>query len=233
MASAVGRGALRGPCFFWGQNNLQNPFYRTVVYVDGFNFYYGAVRGTRYKWLDPVALFRKVLGAQNSVVAVKYFTARVQPTSNDPDVNVRQDTYLRALQAHCPLVELHYGHFLRHEVRMEHVNPPPPSVNVWKNEEKGSDVNLALHVLNDAWQDTYDCAVIVSNDSDLAESLRLVKTQHRKIIGVVTPGAPTRKTSRQLSQYADFVKTIRTWILESSQLPDPIPGTTIHKPTKW
>ena len=212
---------------------MQKPLYRTVVYVDGFNFYYGAVRGTRYKWLDPVALFGKVLGAQNAIVTVKYFTARVQPTPNDPEVNVRQDAYLRALQAHCPLVELHYGHFLRHEVRMEHANPPPQSVSVWKNEEKGSDVNLALHVLNDAWRDAYDCAVIVSNDSDLAESLRLVKTQHRKIIGVVTPGAPTRKTSRQLSQYADFVKTIRTWMLESSQLPDPIPGTTIRKPTKW
>jgi len=36
--------------------------YRTIVYVDGFNFYYGEVRGTPWKWLDPVALFRKVLG---------------------------------------------------------------------------------------------------------------------------------------------------------------------------
>ncbi len=88
---------------------------------------------------------------------------------------------------------------------MEHVNPPPPSVQVWKNEEKGSDVNLALHVLNDAWLDAYDCAVIVSNDSDLAESLRLVKSRHSKLIGLVTPGAPARKTSRQLRQYADFV----------------------------
>ena len=92
---------------------------------------------------------------------------------------------------------------------------------------------LALHVLNDAWQDAYDCAVIVPNDSALAESLRLVKIQHRKTIGVVTPGAPTRKTSRQLSQHADFVKPIRTWMLKASQLPDPIPGTTIHKPTNW
>ena len=78
-------------------------------------------------------------------------------------------------------------------------------------------------------KDAYDCAVIVSNDSDLAESLRLVKAQHRKLIGLVTPGVPTRKTSRQLSQYADFVKPIRTWMLQSSQLPDPIPGTTILK----
>lgn len=212
---------------------MSKPPHRTIVYIDGFNFYYGVVRGTRWKWLDPQALFSKVLGPQNRLEKVKYFTARVQPSPRDPDVNVRQDTYLRALQAHCPLVGLHYGHFLRHRVRMEHASPPPLSVDVWKNEEKGSDVNLALHVLNDAWQDAYDCAVIVSNDSDLAESLRLVKAQHGKVIGLVTPGAPTRRTSRQLSQYADFVRPIRTGMLQSSQLPNPIPGTTIHKPPAW
>lgn len=44
----------------------------------------------------------------------------MQPSPGDPNVNVRQDTYLRALQAHCPLVELYYGHFLRHRIPMEH-----------------------------------------------------------------------------------------------------------------
>jgi uncharacterized LabA/DUF88 family protein len=212
---------------------MNKPPHRTIVYVDGFNFYYGAVRGTSWKWLDPVAMFQKVAGPQNNIVQVKYFTARVQPSASDPDVNVRQDTYLRAVAAYCPLIELHFGHFLRHRVRMEHANPPPASVEVWKNEEKGSDVNLALQLLNDAWQGAYDCAVVVSNDSDLAEALMLVKQQHRKLIGLVTPGAPTRKTSRQLSKYADFVKPIRTWMLQQSQLPDPIPGTKIHKPANW
>ncbi len=94
-------------------------------------------------------------------------------------------------------------------------------------------MNLALHVLNDAWRNAYDCAVIVSNDSDLAESLRLVKAQNHKLIGLITPGAPGRKTSRQLSQCANFIKPIRTWMLEQSQLPDTIPGTTIHKPAGW
>jgi len=212
---------------------MQRPLYRTIIYVDGFNFYYGAVRGTPWKWLDPVALYKKVLGPQNKLVKIKYFTARVQPSPSDPNVNNRQNTYLLALQAYCPLIELHYGHFLRHKVTMEHANPPPLAVDVWKNEEKGSDVNLALHVLNDAWQNTYDCAVIVSNDSDLAESLRLVKAQNHKLIGLVTPGSPSRKTSYQLKQYADFVSPIRTWMLKSSQLPTPIPGTTIHKPPNW
>src|SRR5437660_1029850 len=41
------------------------PRHRTIVYVDGFNFYYGAARGTPWKWLDPVVLFGKVLGPQD------------------------------------------------------------------------------------------------------------------------------------------------------------------------
>ncbi|EQD56608.1 hypothetical protein B1B_09011, partial [mine drainage metagenome] len=61
---------------------------------------------------------------------VKYFTARVRPSPSDPNVNVRQDTYLRALWAHCALLELYYGHFLRHRISMEHANPPPARVTV-------------------------------------------------------------------------------------------------------
>lgn len=207
--------------------------YRTIVYVDGFNFYYGAVRDTPWKWLDPVSLFQKLLGPQNDLIKVRYFTARVQPSASDPDANVRQDAYLRALQAHCPMIQLHFGHFLRHPVRMANVNPPPKTVEVWKTEEKGSDVNLALHLLNDAWLDSYDCAVVVSNDSDLAESMCLVKAQTRKLLGLVTPGAPLRKTSRELREHADFVRPIRRWMLEQSLLPDPILGTTIRKPASW
>jgi len=70
---------------------MTKPSYRTIVYVDGFNFYYGEVRGTPWKWLDPGALFQKLLGPQNSLTKIKYYTARVQPTPRDPSVHVRQD----------------------------------------------------------------------------------------------------------------------------------------------
>ena len=222
----------------WVKNHMANA-YRTIVYVDGLNFYYGEVRGTPWKWLNPESLFREILRPQNKLIRIKYFTARVAPTSRDPHVNLRQDAYLRALEVYCPLLELYYGHFLRHAISMENAHPPPERVEVWRNEEKGSDVNLALHVLNDAWRDAYDCAVIVSNDSDLAESLRLVRQERHKIIGLIAPGANSRKkqdrreTSKELKQYADFTRPIYAWMLEKSQLPDSIPGTNIHKPTDW
>ena len=207
---------------------------KTIVYIDGFNLYYGQLRKTPHKWLDPLKLFQQVLGSQNDIVEIKYFTARVKPTSSNPDIHNRQNAYFRALQAHCPLVKLHLGHFLRHKVRMENASPPPATWEVWKTEEKGSDVNMALHILNDAWLDAYDCAVVVSNDSDLCEALSLVKKHHKnKIVGLVTPGAPERKTSRQLAEHVDFQRPIRTSAVEASQLPSPIPGTTITKPLSW
>ena len=212
---------------------MANSRLRTIVYIDGFNFYYGQLKDSPYKWLDLTKLFNTVLGDKNNLVKIKYFTARVQPTERDPQINNRQDTYFRALEAHCPGVETHFGHFLRHKVFAENANPPPNKIEIFKTEEKGSDVNLALHALNDAWTNAYDCAVIVSNDSDLAMALQLVKEQHNKVIGLITPGAPKRNPSWQLRRYASFTKVIRPWALEKSLLPNPIPHTEITKPKSW
>lgn len=206
---------------------------RTFVYVDGFNLYYGALKRTSWKWLDLVALFKTVLQQHHDILKVKYFTARVSGVPSDQSKPQRQDVYLRALQRFRPEVEVHFGHFLGHRVRAPLAQPlgGRHTAEVVKTEEKGSDVNLAVHLLNDRWLDSYDCGVVVSNDSDIAEAMRLVREQHGKRIGLVTPR--TRKPSQQLKKHADFVRRIRANGLRHSQLPDPIPGTTIRKPAAW
>lgn len=70
---------------------------RTFVYVDGFNLYYGALKGSSWKWLDLVALFDNMLQSHHRIVTVKYFTARVSGTSADQSKPQRQDMDLRAL----------------------------------------------------------------------------------------------------------------------------------------
>ena len=105
------------------------------------------------------------------------------------------------------------------------------TAEVTKTEEKGSDVNLAVHLLNDAWLDAYDCAVVVTNDSDIAEAMRLVRQHHAKRVGLVTPGAG--RPSRQLMAHADFARRARRNAKGGSQLPDSIPGTSIRKPAVW
>jgi uncharacterized LabA/DUF88 family protein len=205
---------------------------RTSVYIDGFNFYHGAVKDTPYKWLDFSTLFRHLLSPKNQIISIKYFTALVSGKF-DPDQPIRQKTFLRAIQKYIPQLSVYYGHFLSHEIFAPLAKPEGNKrfVRIIKTEGKGSDVKLAIHILNDAWLDLYDCVVIVSNDSDLAESLRLVKEQHNKIIGLITPGKG--HPSRELLKYADFTKRIRKGVLAISQLPNPIPGTTIYKPKVW
>ena len=80
-----------------------------------------------------------------------YFTAHVKSLPNSPDAPARQQIYLRALRTLRNL-EIIYGHFLSHHVRMPLANPglgQPKTVEVIKTEEKGSDVNLAIHLLHD------------------------------------------------------------------------------------
>ena len=206
---------------------------RTFVYVDGFNLYYGALKGTRWKWLDLPALFAKVLLSHHDILKVKYFTARVSGTPVDPSKPQRQDVYLRALRRYRPEVEVYFGHFLRHRVRAPLAQPvgSQRSADVIRTEEKGSDVNLAVHLLNDSWLDAYDCAVVVSNESDIAEAMRLVRKHHAKRIGLITPGSA--KPSRELMVHADFSRHTRSNALQRSQLPDPIPGTNIRRPVPW
>ena len=96
---------------------------QTIVYVDGFNFYYGAVKRTPYKWLNLEAMCQRLL-PRDQIVKIRYFTARVNDRQDDPQFASRQDTYLRAL-ATLPLVEIHYGHFLTRAVRLPRVNGRP------------------------------------------------------------------------------------------------------------
>ena len=88
---------------------------RTNVYIDGFNLYYGLLRGSQYKWLNLEALFDSLL-PRNQIQSILYFTAKVEARPNDLDLPVRQAAYLRAL-ATLPRVEIHFGTFLSSCVR--------------------------------------------------------------------------------------------------------------------
>ena len=205
---------------------------KTIIYIDGFNFYYGAVKNTACKWLDFHALASKLLAPHHQITGIKYFTAKVSGRG-DPQRPQRQDSYLRALSAHIPVLSIHLGHFLTHEVSMPLVTPVNGQrmVKVWKTEEKGSDVNLAAHIVNDAWANACDCIVLLSNDSDIAEALRLARLQG-KTVGVMCPTRAAHP-SAELIRHAHFVKRIRSAVLVNSQLPNPIPRTAIHKPAGW
>jgi len=105
---------------------------------------------------------------------------------------------------------------------------------VIKTEEKGSDVNLASHLLLDAFRQRCDTVVIISNDSDLTEPVRIARYELGVRVGVINPH-PAKKRSRVLSADASFFKQLRATALAASQFPTPMHDATgtFHKPTGW
>ena len=201
------------------------------VYIDGFNLYYGATKDTPYKWLNLHQLCINMLPNDN-LTAIKYFTARVNARPHDPQQPVRQQIYLRALRT-LPNFSIIYGHFLTHKCRMV-LTGVTPIQKVWvdKTEEKGSDVNLAAHLLMDGFKNLYEVAVLITNDSDLAEPVRMVKEELKLGIGILNPHP---QHSQQLKKLATFIKRIRQSDLIAAQFPPALMDAkgNFTKPPSW
>ena len=189
---------------------------RTRIYIDGFNFYYGLLKRTRYKWLDVPSLFeRQILPSilyrsnpnQDPVemvlqeCAVKYFTAPIlESLASGPDSVSSQAVYHNALRKHSPgRISLIMGGYsvypaTQHFISEEDPNRQPrlcPKISVWKVEEKRTDVNMALHAYDDAINDEVDQVVIVTNDTDLTLALELIRKRCPKVtVGLVIPAKP-------------------------------------------
>ncbi len=205
---------------------------RTIVYVDGFNLYYRRLKGTSYRWLNLEAMCHYLL-PDNQVDRINYYTARI----TDADRFSRQDVYLRAL-ATLPSVSMTYGRYLQHTVKRPLANPSsenPRYVDVIDNEEKGSDVNLATHLVLDGARNAFDVAVVISNDSDLQEPVRVVRHELGKAVGIVSPVDGNRPINPQLQEHASFVKRIREWVLMKSLFPEVMSddGGVFYCPPKW
>ncbi len=206
---------------------------KTFVYVDGFNLYYGAVKDTPFKWLDIRRLCQLLL-PRHRIERIKYFTARVTGRRGDPTQPTRQAVFLRAL-ATLPNFEIIYGHFLSNETYMPLAEPRlggPKYAKVIRTEEKGSDVNLATHLIRDAFRREFEAAVLITNDSDLREPVRIVRRELGYIVGILNPH---KRTSRALAGEASFVRQIRRGVLKASQLPPELRDQhgVIRKPKHW
>jgi len=117
------------------------------------------------------------------------------------------------------------------------VTPPRPIslasyVTVWDTEEKGSDVSLASFMLVDGFKCPYEVAVVASDDSDLLDPVRLIRSELGLKVGVVRVRAHRASVFRA---EVDFVRSVRRWHFATCQLPDVIdvPGGSIRRPEGW
>jgi len=203
---------------------------RVSVYIDGFNLYFGLrAAGLRPSyWLDVHALSLALLKPGQNLTAVKYFTARVSPSANDPHQHIRQNTYLEALQTRQD-TSLYFGHYLDKSVTCRNCQAR------WnKPEEKMTDVNIAMEMLADAFLDRFDTAILISGDSDLTAPIQKIRalTPAKRVVVAFPP----KRVSERLKKEANAWFHIGRDKIRQSQLPDPVRkpnGVLLLKPVSW
>jgi uncharacterized LabA/DUF88 family protein len=212
---------------------------RTVVYIDGFNLYHGLREASwkRYCWLDLNAMAQRVLSGCEQLTAVKYFTSRVRGAQpgDSPRMGAKRDAkrarqsiYLDALRSHCGIRPIE-GRFNKRDKSCFDCGV------MWIDfEEKKTDVNIALSLVLDAFDNHFDRAVLMSGDADLVPAVKEVKRRFpTKRVAVVHP---PRRTSGELGATAGDVRFLTEQLLIDSQLPDQVAGangTLLQKPPQW
>ena len=200
---------------------------RAIAYIDGFNLYYGlrSKAWKRFYWLNLQRLASLLLKPDQTLVRTKYFTSIV----NYPeDKNRRQNTYLDALRTLRDL-DIYYGQFLAETVTCSQCGHTYRT-----HHEKMTDVNIAVELLSDAYQDRFDVALLVSADGDLVgliRSLRQLYPQKRLVV-VFPPG----RYSNALKDVANACLHITANVLSRSLFADQVTnaaGITLRRPGKW
>ena len=213
---------------------------RAIAYIDGYNLYYGLLKGTPHKWLDLWSFARTLLLPHIDLIAVKYFTAPIRTYPYDLAASDRQKIYLQAIDA-IGNVEVVHGFYSKNKALAPFADPQCASCNVThdgfvpivKLEEKRSDVNLAVSLVSDAALGKADCFAVITGDSDQVGAIEAVRRLFGKQTIVFNPHSTE---SRHLKIAASYYKNIPRDLPAQCQLPDIIPlpnGHTIHRPPAW
>ena len=199
---------------------------RVIAYIDGFNLYFGMMEAGFFhlKWLNLVNLVSNLLKSNQELICVKYFTSRV---SNNPEKQKRQSLYLEALESVG--VKLYFGNYQRDTIECNRCG------NIWpKFNEKMTDVNIATQILEDAYKDSYDMAMLISGDSDLVPPIRAV---HASFVDKrVFVAFPPKRFNNSISLVAKGSLIIGRKKLLDSQFDNSIPktdGYILTKPVEW
>jgi uncharacterized LabA/DUF88 family protein len=207
-------------------NNIVERKEKVVAYIDGFNLYFGIVdAGFDYcKWLNLKLLVENLLKPNQELIEVKYFTSRV---SNNPDKQKRQSLYIDALESIG--IKIIYGNYQDGNVKCLRCG------HIWKSaKEKMTDVNIATAIIIDAYNDTYDIAMLISGDTDLIPPIREVHSIFKNKRVVIA--FPPKRHNKVLAIAAKGSFIIGRKKLVESQLDEEIislTGYKIIKPKNW
>lgn len=207
-------------------SNLLQKKERVIVYVDGFNLYFGIKEAELHncKWLDIHRLSCSLLKTNQELIAIKYFTSRV---SNDPDKQKRQTLFIEALETTG--IKVFYGHYQSGSIECRICGSMWPTYN-----EKMTDVNIATHMIFDAFNDKYDMALLISGDSDLVPPIRNIHENFKN--KRVFVGFPPKRFNNSVALAAKGSMVIGRKKLNDCQFPLEIEkedGYILKKPKNW
>jgi len=218
------------------------------VYVNGFNLYYGLFRGPgccppESKWLNIVTLAESICeskGVEASITSVRYCTAKALPTDSDPGQPIRQLRMLTALGT-LPEVQLIYGQHKERPTKVKLYGPnrkvQSPTVLVSKREEKGSDVNLAAFLVRDAALNVFDFAIVITDDSDLHQAVRIAVDDFEREVWVASPFCRRKEDTKELSNVASHYFRLDPAMAALCQFPDDILNgegeAIVSRPFEW
>ncbi len=184
--------------------------YRVNVYIDGFNLYHAIddLGDDTLKWLDLWSLSEKLIRPNQTLNQVKYFSAYATWL---PDQYKRHRDYVEALESVgvTPIMGRFKEKWLRCKATCRE--------EFMTHEEKETDVNIGGHLIADALQDTFDTALIISADTDLAAVVRLAREvagADKRICTVAPPGRYAK--ARELAHLFEISKGK----IKSSRLPE-------------
>lgn len=207
-------------------SNLSPEKERIIVYVDGFNLYFGMNQAglSDCKWLNIHKLVKSILKNHQEIIDIKYFTSRV---SNDPDKQKRQSTYLEALET--TNIEIFYGHYQHDIISCKRCG------HSWSHfNEKMTDVNIATQIIIDAYKDNYDTAMLISGDSDLVPPIKAVHQNFPE--KRVFLAFPPKRHNNSVAIAAKGHITIGRKKLKNSQFEEEVAknnGFILKKPIEW
>jgi uncharacterized LabA/DUF88 family protein len=202
---------------------------RVSVYVDGFNLYFG-LRSKGWRdcyWLNPCEMATGLLKPGQTLQVVKYFTARVSVHGKSTK-HERQNAFLEAIES-TPCTQVFYGQYLAKQKQCR------SCAALWTDyEEKMTDVNIATQLLCDAYANSFDTALVISGDSDLAPPMEAIRKHfpQKRVVAVFPPN----RVSNKLRQVANSQLTLGRKLLKDSQFPDEYTkpdGYVLKRPKTW
>ncbi|MCF8095876.1 MAG: NYN domain-containing protein, partial [Desulfobacteraceae bacterium] len=213
-----------------------DPMGRKVsFFIDGFNVYHSLkpfdqntrqyiTKYMKYLWLDFMRLANRFVKKNDQLSEVFYFTALAYWR---PESEARHKIFISALENAG--VKVIRGKFKEKDRYCKFCG-----ASYKHHEEKQTDVNIAVHLLNEAYKNTYDKAIILTNDTDLIPAIQVAKSSFpSKRFGVLFP---IDRWSSELRTACDFWLKIHKKDLKASQFPDKVHlpnGVTLTRPANW